>query len=74
MSSLNIRTKNDDSLYQIYEKPTKDGDLISKSCRDAFVKMGWVSQCEGYNIITSVGCKAVQALGIYEAFTERKDS
>ena len=64
MSSSNIKTFNDDSLYQIYEAPVFDGDLISKTNRDKFVEIGWVARCEGYNIITDAGRNVVVALGI----------
>lgn len=51
-----------DTLLQIDAAPVLDGDLVSKVCRDEFVVIGWVARCEGYNIITMAGRKAISAL------------
>ncbi len=36
-----------DTLLQIAERPTRDGDLVSKPARDAFVSLGWVGPVRG---------------------------
>lgn len=64
MTSSNVITELDDCLLQIYEEPTWDGDLVSKSARDGFVKRGWVRRCEGFNIITGEGRSVVEGLKI----------
>lgn len=51
-----------DTLLQIAAGPIRDGDLISKQARDEFVEFGWVSRCEGFNIITHAGSKVIYAL------------
>lgn len=53
-----------DTLLQIAAGPVRDGDLVSKPCRDAFVKHGWVAQCHGFNVVTPVGENAVRLLGL----------
>lgn len=53
-----------DTLLQIAAAPVSDGDLVSKSARDTFVKLEWVARCQGWNIITDQGRVAVKALAL----------
>lgn len=46
---------------------TWDGDLISKSERDALVKCGYVERCCGYNFINAEGVKVLVNLGALRA-------
>lgn len=58
-----------DTLLQIAAGPVSDGNLVSKSARDLFVQMDWVARCQGYNIITSYGEKAIHALRLCRTMT-----
>ena len=51
-----------DTLLQIAEKPIWDGNLVSKSDRSEFVRLGWVDRCQGWNIITNAGREIIKAL------------
>jgi len=41
-----------------------DGNLVSKPARDKFVQLDWVARCHGWNIITTAGTKAIDALAL----------
>lgn len=51
-----------DTLLQVAAGPVRDGDLVSKTCRDEFVKHGWAAHCHGWNVITPVGENAIRML------------
>ncbi len=53
-----------DTLLQVAAAPVCDGDLVSKPARDKFVQLDWVARCQGWNIITSGGQKAIDALAL----------
>lgn len=53
-----------DTLLQIAAAPVRDGDLVSKGDRDKFVQLDWVARCHGWNIITTPGMKAIDALAL----------
>lgn len=52
-------------LMQLFVKgPTWDGNLISKSERDALVERGFVSRWNGWNFLTEEGVEAAVAGGL----------
>lgn len=51
-----------DTLLQIEKGPVADGNLISKTHRSEFFRLGWVARCEGWNIITPRGREVIHAL------------
>lgn len=53
-----------DTLLQIASRPVFDGDLVSKPARDKFVQLDWVARCHGWNVITTAGGKAIDALAL----------
>ena len=61
-----------DTLLQIAGGPVLDGDLVSKSDRSAFAKLGWVAQCQGFNIITPEGRAVIRALKLSRTPTPRQ--
>lgn len=58
-----------DTLLQIADGPVQDGNLVSKQHRSEFVKLGWVVQCEGYNIITQLGRQVISTLRLCRMVT-----
>jgi hypothetical protein len=56
-----------EQLQQL-QKVTWDGDLISKSQRDALVKCGYVVRCGGgWNLITKKGVEVLVNIGLLKA-------
>lgn len=53
-----------DTLLQISKSPVWDGDLVSKPARDKFHSSGWIDRCQGFNIITPDGRKAIDLLSL----------
>jgi hypothetical protein len=53
-----------DTLLQIAARPVQDGDLVSKQAREKFVQLGWVARCHGWNVLTTEGGKAIDALAL----------
>ena len=43
---------------------THDGDLISKSDRDEYVKKNLITRSNGFNIVSETGIKYLNELGI----------
>ena len=59
-----------DTLLQIERQPVWDGNLVSKSARDDFVKLGWVIKCEGWNVLSKLGREVCTALSLERTATE----
>lgn len=51
-----------DQLFQVENDVVWDGDLISKSDRDAHIERRWMFRMNGYNGITSKGRKVISLI------------
>lgn len=56
-----------DTLKQLAMGPVWDGDLVSKTDRDCFVRAGWATRTDGWNIITEPGVRVAVVLGFLVA-------
>ena len=53
-----------EQLLAVFKSTTWDGDLISKSDRNALVKAGLIQKTRGYNLVTPKGVRHLLDLGI----------
>ena len=64
MSKEKVFSTHLEPFLQIYRAPVYDHDLLDNKARDAFVRMGWVARCHGWNILTDEGERVFTALNV----------